>query len=520
MGRRRPLLYDHRGQPFATEPAWPSAGTGRRVRHWYPTSSSVNDLIAMGGIDLVRDRSRQEVRRNPWASRVLEVDAGFTVGTGMTPVLDLEDEQAERDWSEAWQQWSQEADADGNCDQAGLQWLVYHSAREGGDCFVRFRTRRRQDGFFVPLQLQVLEAELCDTQAHRRIDGGRVVRAGVEFDALGRRRAYWMFPNHPGESLLPQGESAPVPAEQIAHVFRVVRPGQVRGIPKLAGVLATLKEIEDTRDAHVLRKKIANLYVSWEKVNASGFSIFDSQDQDLEHPVSSSPETEDELYTPEAGDHHVLPPGHEVEFSKPPEDSEDFASFLKAQLRAVAAGAGVLYEHVSGDHESVNFSSIRTGLIMIKRIIEPAQAQMLSFQFCRPVWRRFVETAVLAGVLPMPEDARDARRLLSPKWQGPGWEYVEPEKDVRTAVRKVRAGLSSREREAAKLGIDVEQLDREIARDNARAKALGLVFDTDAGATTQSGVGQATTGTGRQLDEDADRERIEEEEEARAHAAA
>jgi capsid protein len=35
-------------------------------------------------------------------------------------------------------------------------------------------------------------------------NGGRVVQ-GVEFDVLGRRAAYWMYPSHPGDSLTTTG---------------------------------------------------------------------------------------------------------------------------------------------------------------------------------------------------------------------------------------------------------------------------------------------------------------------------
>ena len=47
--------------------------------------------------------------------------------------------------------------------------------------------------------------------------------------------AYWLFSYHPGGVLIlnPRGGivSQPVAADQIMHVYRVLRPGQVRGCP-------------------------------------------------------------------------------------------------------------------------------------------------------------------------------------------------------------------------------------------------------------------------------------------------
>ena len=43
----------------------------------------------------------------------------------------------------------------------------------------------------------------------------------------------------------------------------------------------------------------------------------------------------------------------------------------------------------------------------------------------------------------------------------------------------IRAGLSSRSEAISAYGYDAEDVDREIAADNARADELGLVFDSD-----------------------------------------
>ena len=77
---------------------------------------------------------------------------------------------------------------------------------------------------------------------------------------MGRRVAYWLFSYHPGGVLIlnPRGGivSQPVPADQIMHVYRVLRPGQVRGVPWLAPVMMALRDLDDYCDAERVRKKI------------------------------------------------------------------------------------------------------------------------------------------------------------------------------------------------------------------------------------------------------------------------
>lgn len=321
---------------------------------------------------------------------------------------------------------------------------------------------------------------MLDHTKNESMANGGVIRAGVEFDSVGRRVGHWLHRDHPGEAVRFRSDatSVRVPSDQVVHVFHVTRAGQVRGVPGLATVLAMLHEIREVDDAHVQRFKIQNLYASFEEVPAA--------DSESVLDVETDPDVdEDDVPTTTAGpgSHVLTPPGHKVVFGKPPQGNTDYAAFMRTKLRAVAAGAGTTYEQISGDLSGVNFSSIRAGLIEFRREMEQIQVQVLVFQMCRPIWRRWLETAILSGRVKIPAEERsNVSKLLRPSWQPPGWEYVEPEKDIRAAVRRIRAGLSSRTIEAGKLGLDVEELDRQIKTDNQRAKDLGLVLDSDPGS--------------------------------------
>ncbi|MDB0530064.1 phage portal protein, partial [Ralstonia solanacearum] len=88
--------------------------------------------------------------------------------------------------------WTEEADAAGQTDFYGLQALACRAMLEGGECLIRLRPRRPEDGLSVPLQLQLLEAEHLpmtlnvDLPPTAGASGpGNVVRSGIEFDNLG-----------------------------------------------------------------------------------------------------------------------------------------------------------------------------------------------------------------------------------------------------------------------------------------------------------------------------------------------
>jgi hypothetical protein len=63
---------------------------------------------------------------------------------------------------------------------------------------------------------------------------GNFIRSGIELNKYGRRVAYWMYRQHPGDRVMgrtpsPQ-ELLRIPAEQVAHMFEPERPGQLRGV--------------------------------------------------------------------------------------------------------------------------------------------------------------------------------------------------------------------------------------------------------------------------------------------------
>jgi len=179
-----------------------------------------------------------------------------------------------------------------------------------------------------------------------------------------------------------------------------------------------------------------------------------------------------------------LPPGADIRFSTPTEH-DAYAPFVKNHLRAVAAGMGLPYELVSGDLEGVTYSSIRAGLIEFRRRVDQLQHNIVVYQFCRPVWERFVRLAVLAGDLPAHDFDKNAAAYLGCEWLPPKFDYVDPKKDVEAEILAIDAGLKSRTQAISERGYDAENIDAEIAADKERADALGLCFESRQAAPQQ-----------------------------------
>ncbi|GFR26428.1 putative nuclease YhcG [Trichonephila clavata] len=135
-------------------------------------------------LEHLHSRSR---RKNSYAANIIDTIVSNSVGTGIKPQSKAKDAEFRKKVQELWLRWTDEADSSGVSDFYGLQALVCRSMIEGGECFVRLRTRKREDGLCVPLQLQVLESEHLDNKSNQTLANGNVIRNGIEFNRLGQR---------------------------------------------------------------------------------------------------------------------------------------------------------------------------------------------------------------------------------------------------------------------------------------------------------------------------------------------
>jgi lambda family phage portal protein len=246
------------------------------------------------------------------------------------------------------------------------------------------------------------------------------------------------------------------------HLFEPLQPGQLRGLPWLTPALLRLHDLAQFEDAALVRQKTSALFAGFlysPDGSAAGFSG-DQSGSALEAGL-------------EPGTLKIIPPGFDIKFSDPAEGAAEYDAFVKMQLRAVAAAIGCTYEQLSGDMTGVNYSSARVALIDFRRRVQAIQQQIVVHQLCRPVWRRFIETAVLQGSL-----SGDLEELLAARWIPPALAWVDPLKDVQAEILAIGAGLKSRAEAVGERGRDVEELDQELAADQARATALNLSFST------------------------------------------
>ena len=439
------------------------ASRGRRTENWLTAGGSA-DAASARDLKLLRDRSRDLVRNNPYAAKAVQVIISNTIGTGIVAQAQAQrSRRRSQQMTDVWSAWAgdpQQCDWEGRHNFYGIQSLALRCIVESGEVLIRRRTRTGQR---VPLQLQVMEPDFIDTSRDVSLDNGGLIRQGIEYDATGRRTAYWLYDEHPGENHLrvTNFTSSRVPAAEIIHCFRQDRPHASRGIPWAAPVMLTLRDLDDYSSAQILKQKISACF--------AGF-VVDTEAAD----AGLDGEIFDRL---EPGALELLPPGKDIRFASPPTVG-DFDKVSRNLLLQVASGFGITYESLTGDLNETSFSSGRMGWLEFHRNIEQWRWNMVIPQMLNPIWQWFVNAGSVAGV---------RSEGVVAHWTPPRRELIDPAKEIAATKDAVRAGLMSLSEAQREFGYDPEEVVTEIAQDNERLDDLGVILDSDPRKVTSAG---------------------------------
>lgn len=433
----------------------------RRTDGWVTTGGSADTEILSGGVWL-RNNARDLVRNNPYATRGLEVRVANTIGTGI--VAEVKNKRLRP----MWEDWIEELDATGDLDLYGIQSLAERTRAESGEALIRFVPRPASAGLTVPLQVQVLEPDYIDASKNASF-GTNIIRAGIERDASGVVKAYWLLPAHPGETgttaaaLAALGRhSERVPARDVIHLFRQLRAGQTRGVTDFAPVMLRLRGLDDYDDAEVMRKKIEACLAAFVTTpqGADGLSV---------GPTSTDAKSRVEQLFP--GMVEYLGIGESVTFSDP-KSSGGYADFQRFGLRAIAAGIGIPYELMTGDLSTVNYSSYRAGLVDFRRRIEQDQWLLHVPRVCNRIWARFrAEVAAMRGNL-------GARAGV--EWTPPRFELIDPLKETQAELEACLAGFDTWPEIVRRRGWTAEEQLTAIQEWQKDLAKRGIVLKSDA----------------------------------------
>lgn len=449
----------------------------------------LNAYTAFGGTpnsdaDILRDGPRLRARaydlvlNNGIATKIVTEHVDHIVGSGIIPRFETGDDEKNKLLTELFEEFSKHCHPERTMNFYGVQRAMVGGMITGGFMMLRNRTRRKTDGLKVPLQLQLMTPEFLDS-SRTEPSGGPLnsIVGGIEFDAIGARRGYWLHRRHPSsphnfKDL--SNQSSFIPASEIAFLYEAIN-GMSLGAPWLAPVISDLQDAGDYQVAEGIRKKIEACHV--------GVIIPGEDDGDIpsigitdDAPNNNgAPGVYDIDGNPvnrfEPGMFSILRGGKDIKFNTP-SVSAGIEQYLRTKYRLIAAGARLPYELMTGDYGDSNFASGKLALLAYKRFIDAIQWNYVIPQLCDPVVSWFLDACKLAGHIPID-------MTLRVEYDPPPFESITRLDDARADLLEVRMGKRSLREVIATTGRDPTTVIDEIAEMNELIDKKKIVLDSD-----------------------------------------
>lgn len=446
----------------------------RLTQDWIYAPIASADLEARWDMARLRARARELARNNPYAVRYLEMAAENVVGhlgarlqARVTRPDDTLDRKINDIIEGEWDEWGQpeNASADGRSSWVDLQRLaIVTRARDGEALFRELPGYPNRWGY----ALQPIDPDRLDHTYMRPADArNNEIRMGVEIDPWGRPVNYWLWTQHPYDI---QGsghrEREPVPAREIIYLGRQVRPGQTRDISWFAPILLPLRMLNGFIEAELVAARMG--------ASQMGFFIQDDEAQlDPDSPAAGGDGAmADMVIDAEPGSMTVAPAGiKDFKQFAPNHPNIALPDFVKAMVRWSAGGLSVSYNALGNDLESVNYSSIRSGLLSERdhwRYLQQWEAQ----HFYRRAYRGWLKWTLTQGLVTLPQ--RNQSRWFEHRFLARGWPWVDPLKDMTAAAASLQLSLDSRSRMVGEEGRDFEGVLHDLREENALAAEYGI----------------------------------------------
>lgn len=368
-------------------------------------------------------------------------------------------------------------------------------------------------------------------------DDTATLRRGVYRNQYGAPQAYSIRMAHPNDptAMMDTYRWKTVPIRkpwgrlQVLHLIEQGRADQTRGVAEMVSVL---KEMRMTKKFHEVTLQNAIVNASYAATIESDLPPDQAFDTIGAHDGSASKlGYASQLlqaiaaYTQGARNLEIdgvkiphLFPGTKLNLRPAGKPGGVGDAFEQSLLRYVASALGLSYEQFSRDYTKTNYSSARASMNETWKYMQ-SRKKVVADRYASTVYTLWLEEAVNKGLITsLPKgfnfyDGQNKDALSASMWIGASRGQVDELKETQAAVLRIKAGLSTYEIEASRLGHDFRDLFEQQASEKEQMEELGLAFNVDPtkSGTMSSERGENNGSAGSAPNADEEEEEQEEE---------
>ncbi|MHC1683693.1 MAG: phage portal protein [Clostridiaceae bacterium] len=464
-------------------------------------------------LQTLRHRSRDMFMNAPLATSALKTTRTNVVGSGLKlkSRIDAEFLGITEEYADEWEKnterefalWAESKFCDSLRinDFYDLQQLALLGWLMNGESIALIRYDKSTPYMPYGLRLHLIESDRLSTPKSNIIiegietinpDNKNKIISGVEIDNNGAIVAYHISNDYPQSFLKPglldwqrieaYGKDTGEP--NVLHIFEAERAEQRRGVPLLAPVIESLKQITRYTEAELMAAVISGMFTVFVK----------SEGPSNENPLGSMIPAEEQIeddnseYNYEMGNGaiNILGPGESIEIANPSRPSANFDGFVSALARYIGAALEIPQELLQKSFNS-SYSASRAALLEAWKMFKMKRI-WIAKEFCQPVYEQWLIEAVASGRIKAPGFFNDPiikKAWSKAEWNGPSPGQVDPVKEVNAAILRVNNGFSTRERETTELtGGDFDSNVKQLQRE---AQLMNEINPQNASVSTKGG---------------------------------
>ncbi|MEI2466647.1 phage portal protein [Niallia taxi] len=472
-----------------------ASATKKSMRAWRSRGGSAKEDIE-DNIPTLRERSRDLYAGTPLATGALKTLRTNVVGSGLrlNSQIDYEFLGISEEEADAWETiverefalWAESM----HCDLQRmntfyeLQQLAFLSQLQSGDVFVTLPMLKRVNMPY-DLRIHIIEADrICNPNGSQVTIDNTIVN-GVEIDSNGEVVAYHIARHHPLSFNHSQQSWTRVDKfgkltgrPNVLHLMDTERPEQRRGIPVLAPVIETLKQLGRYTEAELMAAVISGMFTVFIKSNDGGADTILGQ---ASNSPTFEPEDGDEDDTDyELGNGAIvsLAENESIETANPGRPNQAFDGFVTALCRQIGAAIEIPYELLLKNF-TASYSASRGALLEAWKMFRMRRA-WLANDFCQPIYEEWLAEAVAKGRVAAPgffKDPMIRKAYCGAEWNGPSQGQIDPLKEAQAAEKRIELGASTHGREAVELtGGDFFRNARQLVTEKKMLKSVNDVM--------------------------------------------
>ena len=305
-------------------------------------------------------------------------------------------------------------------------------------------------------------------QDHRVVRGIEVDRAGSLVAIHVANKCFdepnLLQPNIEWQRVLWYGSLSGAP--NILHVCRDQSPDQFCGVPVIAPVIESLKQLSRYSDAELSASIIRSFFAIFFINQKKDWSLNEVTGEDIEDPAKDF-----KLGSPSVTN---LPPFTDVKSIDSANSQSTFGDYTNAFIKAICAAVGLPAEVVMKNFNA-SYSASRAALLQAEDEFKQRRAAFVQ-DFCRPIFEMFLTEAIALGRIEAEgffDNPLRRQAWLAADWFATTTKAIDPLKEASAQAKRLESGLSTYHKEIAEsVGLDFDDVIETLAQERRLLKSL------------------------------------------------